>query len=143
MLGGKLPRIDGPLKVSGRAVYTSDVSLPGMLYAVPVRSTIASGRVVSIDASAARKLPGVRAVYYRGNLKSFFRSAPPQGFSGIIQETRPPFEDDVVRYHGQYIAVAAAQTIEQARAAASACAYGTTAERTTSIRISPRRSVGD
>ena len=120
LLGGKLPRIDGPLKVSGRAGYTSDVSLPGMLYAVPVPSTIASGRVISIDASAARKLPGVRAVYYRGNIKPFFRSAPPQGFSGLIDEKRPPFEDDVVRYYGQYVAVAVAQTMEQAKAAADA-----------------------
>jgi xanthine dehydrogenase YagR molybdenum-binding subunit len=120
VIGGKLPRIDGPLKVSGRAVYTSDVSLAGTLYAVPVRSTIASGRIVSIDASAARRLPGVRAVYYRGNIKPFFRSAPAQGFSGLIDERRPPFEDDVVRYYGQYVAVAVAQTVEQARAAASA-----------------------
>jgi xanthine dehydrogenase YagR molybdenum-binding subunit len=120
VLGGKLPRIDGPLKVSGRAVYTSDISLPGMLYAVPVPSTIASGRIVSIDAGAARKLPGVSAVYYRGNLKPFFRSAPAQGFSGIIDEKRPPFEDDVVRYYGQYVAVAVAQTMEQAKAAADA-----------------------
>jgi xanthine dehydrogenase YagR molybdenum-binding subunit len=120
VLGGKLPRIDGPLKVSGRAVYTSDVSLAGMLYAVPVPSTIASGRIVSIDAGAARKLPGVRAVYYRGNLRPLFRSAPPQGFSGLIDEKRPPFEDDVVRYYGQYVAVAVAQTMEQAKAAANA-----------------------
>ena len=120
VLGGKLPRIDGPLKVSGRAVYTSDVNLAGMLYAVPVRSTIASGRIVSIDAGAARKLPGVRAVYYRGNLGPFFRSAPPQGLSGLIDERRPPFEDDVVRYYGQYVAVAVAQTMEQATAAAEA-----------------------
>jgi xanthine dehydrogenase YagR molybdenum-binding subunit len=119
-LGGKLPRIDAPLKVSGRATYTSDVNLADMLYAVPVRSTIASGRIISIDASAAKKLPGVRAVYYRGNIKPFFRSAPPQGFSGLIDEKRPPFEDDVVRYYGQYVAVAVAQTMEQARAAASA-----------------------
>ncbi|MEO5814630.1 MAG: xanthine dehydrogenase family protein molybdopterin-binding subunit [Gemmatimonadaceae bacterium] len=120
VLGGKLPRIDGPLKVSGRAVYTSDVNLTGMLYAVAVRSTIAKGRVVSIDASTARKLPGVRAVYHRGNIKPFFRSAPPQGFSGLIDEKRPPFEDDVVSYYGQYVAVAVAQTMEQARAAADA-----------------------
>jgi xanthine dehydrogenase YagR molybdenum-binding subunit len=120
VLGGKLPRIDGPLKVSGRAVYTSDVSLAGTLYAVPVRSTIASGRIVSIDASAAKRLPGVRAVYYRGNIRPFFRSAPAQGFSGLIDERRPPFEDDVVRYYGQYVAVAVAQTVEQARAATSA-----------------------
>jgi xanthine dehydrogenase YagR molybdenum-binding subunit len=120
VLGGTLPRIDAPLKVSGRATYTSDVNLANMLYAVPVRSTIASGRIVSIDASAAKKLPGVRAVYYRGNIKPLFRSAPPQGFSGLIDEKRPPFEDDVVRYYGQYVAVAVAQTMEQARAAASA-----------------------
>jgi len=120
VLGGKLPRIDAPLKVSGRATYTSDVNLADMLYAVPVRSTIASGRIVSIDASAAKKLPGVRAVYYRGNIKPLFRSAPPQGFSGLIDEKRPPFEDDVVRYYGQFVAVAVAQTVEQARAAASA-----------------------
>src|SRR5436190_3347623 len=120
LLGGKLPRIDGPLKVSGRADYTSDVSVPGMLYAVPVPSTIASGRVISVDAAAARKLPGVRAVYYRGNIRPFFRSAPPQGFSGLIDEKRPPFEDDVVRYYGQYVAVAVAQTMEQAKAAADA-----------------------
>jgi xanthine dehydrogenase YagR molybdenum-binding subunit len=120
VLGGKLPRIDGPLKVSGRAVYTSDVNLTGMLYAVAVRSTIAKGRIVSIDAGAARKLPGVRAVYHRGNIKPFFRSAPPQGFSGLIDEKRPPFEDDVVSYYGQYVAVAVAQTMEQAKAAADA-----------------------
>ena len=120
VLGGKLPRIDGPLKVSGQATYTSDVSLPGMLYAVPLGSTIASGRIVSIDASAARKLPGVRAVYYRGNIAPFFRSSPAQGFSGLIDEKRPPFEDDIVRYYGQFVAVAVAQTIEQARAAARA-----------------------
>ena len=72
VLGGKLPRIDGPLKVSGRATYTSDVSFPGMLYAVPVRSTIASGRVVAIDDRVARKMLGVRAIYYRGNMRPFF-----------------------------------------------------------------------
>src|SRR5258708_32935041 len=79
-----------------------------------------SGRLVSIAAAAARKLAGVRAVYYRGNLRPFFRSAPPQGFSGLIDEKRPPFEADVVRYYGQYVAVAVAQTMEQAQAAADA-----------------------
>ena len=128
VLGGKLPRIDGPLKVSGRATYTSDVNLDGMLYAVPVRSTIASGRIVSIDAAAARKMPGVKAVYYRGNIKPFFRAAPAQGLSGILDEKRPPFEDDVVRYYGQFVAVAIAQTMEQAKAAADAVRVRYTSE---------------
>ncbi|MEO7456726.1 MAG: xanthine dehydrogenase family protein molybdopterin-binding subunit, partial [Gemmatimonadaceae bacterium] len=129
VLGGTLPRIDGHLKVSGTAVYTSDVSLPGMLYAVPVCATIASGKVKAIDATAARRMPGVKAVYYRGNIKPFFRAAPPKGFSGILDERRPPFEDDEVHYWGQYVAVAVAQTFEQATAAANAVrvTYTTTA----------------
>ncbi len=120
VLGGALPRIDGPLKVSGTAGYTSDISLPGMLYAVPVRATIASGTVKAIDAAAARRMPGVMAVYHRGNIKPFFRAAPPTGFSGILDEKRPPFEDDIVRYWGQYVALAVARTFEQAQAAAHA-----------------------
>ena len=120
VLGGALPRIDGPLKVSGTAVYTSDISLPGMLYAVPVGATIASGRVKSIDATAARRMPGVKAIYHRGNIKPFFRAAPPKGLSGVLDEKRPPFEDNVVRYWGQFVALAVARTFEQAQAAAHA-----------------------
>src|SRR6202011_4992898 len=55
-------------------------------------------------------------------------SAPPQGFSGLIDEKRPPFEDDVVRYYGQYVAVAVAQTMEQATAAAEAVRVRYTAD---------------
>ncbi|HEY4307666.1 MAG TPA: xanthine dehydrogenase family protein molybdopterin-binding subunit [Gemmatimonadaceae bacterium] len=120
VLGGKLPRIDAPLKVSGTARYTSDLVLPGMLYAVPVEATIASGKITAIDDSAARRMPGVRAIYHRANMKPFFRSAPGEGISAMIDERRPPFEDDVVRYYGQYVAVAIAQTFEQATAAAAA-----------------------
>ena len=120
VLGGALPRIDGPLKVSGTATYTSDVSLPGMLYAVPVRATVASGRVTAIDAAAARRMPGVSAVFHRGNITPFYRSAVADGFADYLDERRPPFEDDVVRYWGQYVAVAVARTFEQATAAAHA-----------------------
>ena len=120
VLGGALPRIDGPLKVSGTARYTSDVMLPGMLYAVPVRATIASGTITSIDAAAARRMPGVRAVFHRGNIAPFYRSAVADGFADYLDERRPPFEDDVVRYWGQFVAVAVARTFEQATAAAHA-----------------------
>jgi xanthine dehydrogenase YagR molybdenum-binding subunit len=49
-----------------------------------------------------------------------FRTAPAAGFSGIIDEKRPPFEDDTIRYYGQYVAVVVALTFEQAVAAANA-----------------------
>ena len=45
ILGSSVSRIDGPKKVSGAAIYTSDHTFPGLLYAVPVSSTIASGTI--------------------------------------------------------------------------------------------------
>src|SRR6202022_3910678 len=119
-IGRSTPRVDGPLKVSGKAQYASDFHFPGQLYAVPVEATIASGRVVRLDTAAAEKMPGVRAIFHRGNIGSIFRSVQGQGFEGIIDERRPPFEDDVVRYYGQYIALAVADTFESAKAAADA-----------------------
>src|SRR5271154_1028143 len=117
---GSLPRVDGPLKVTGSAMYTSDHNLPGTLYAVPVCATIAKGTITSIEISRAEAMPGVKAVYHRGNIGKIFRAAPATGFSGIIDERRPPFEDDVVRYYGQYVAAVVAVTYEQAIAAANA-----------------------
>ena len=119
-IAGSLPRIDGPLKVSGAAIYSSDYHFPGMLYAVPVCSTIAKGKIASLDSSAAERMPGVRAVYHRESIGPLFRSVPAEGLSAYLDERRPPFEDDVIRYYGQYVAVAVAQTFEQAEAAVSA-----------------------
>src|SRR5260370_38782427 len=65
-------------------------------------------------------MPGVRAVFHRENIGKIFRSVLGQGFEGICDERRPPFEDDVVRYYGQYIALAVADTFETAKAAADA-----------------------
>src|SRR5580692_6772269 len=119
-VGRDTPRVDGPRKVSGLAQYTSDFHFPGMLYAVPVEATIAKGRVLKVDTAAAEKMPGVRAIFHRENIGKIFRSIPGPGFEGICEERRPPFEDDVVRYYGQYIAVAVAETFESAKAAADA-----------------------
>src|ERR1700682_598054 len=119
-IGRKTPRVDGPLKASGTAQYTSDFHFPGTLYAVPVEATIASGRVVKLDIAAAEKMPGVRAIFHRENIGKILRSVQGEGFDGIIDERRPPFEDDVVRYYGQYIALSVADTFESAKAAADA-----------------------
>ncbi|HEV8720149.1 MAG TPA: xanthine dehydrogenase family protein molybdopterin-binding subunit [Candidatus Binatia bacterium] len=119
-IGRDTPRVDGPLKVSGKAQYTSDFHFPGTLYAVPVEATIANGKVVKLDTAAAEKMPGVRAIFHRENIGKIFRSTAGPGFEGICEERRPPFEDDVVRYYGQYIALAVADTFEAAKAAADA-----------------------
>jgi len=119
-INGSVPRVDGPLKVSGVAMYTSDYHLPGMLYAVPVCSTIAKGTIQSLDTSSAERMPGVKAVYHRRNIGKLFRSAPGEGLSAYLDERRPPFDDDTIRYYGQYVAAVVALTYEQATAAANA-----------------------
>ncbi|MCI0588891.1 MAG: xanthine dehydrogenase family protein molybdopterin-binding subunit [Planctomycetes bacterium] len=70
--GTAVPRVDGPAKTTGRAKYTFDVSLPGMLHGAVLRSPHPHAKVVSIDASAARAMPGVRAVKtYEGKTVKF------------------------------------------------------------------------
>src|ERR687891_572742 len=119
-IGRPTPRVDGPVKVSGRAQYTSDFHFPDQLYALPVEATIANGRVLTLDTTAAEKMVGVRAIFHRNNIGKIYRSTPAPGFEGITEERRPPFEDDVVRYYGQYIALVVADTFESAKAAADA-----------------------
>jgi xanthine dehydrogenase YagR molybdenum-binding subunit len=119
-IGRNTPRIDGPFKVSGTAQYASDFHFPGLLYAVPVEATIANGRITKLDTAAAEKMPGVRAILHRGNIGKIFRSSAGKGNEGVCIERRPAFEDDIVRYYGQYVALAVADTFEAAKAAADA-----------------------
>jgi xanthine dehydrogenase YagR molybdenum-binding subunit len=120
VIGKPQRRVDGPVKVSGRAMYATDHNFPGLLYAVPVEATIANGKIQNLDTSAAEKMPGVRAIFHRENIGKISRSTMGEGFDGICIERRPPFEDDVVRYYGQYVALAVADTFEAAKAAADA-----------------------
>src|SRR3984893_11538644 len=123
VIGKARPRVDGPLKVSGQAMYTSAHHYPDMLYAVPVCATIASGEVQKIDTSAAEKMPGVRAIFLRNNIGRLFRASVALSFDAemsYLDETRAPLEDDVIRYYGQYVALAVADTFEQAMEAADA-----------------------
>src|SRR5712675_490028 len=119
-IGRDTPRVDGPLKVTGTAQYASDFHFPGLLYGVPVEATIASGKITKLDTAAAKKMSGVHAILHRQNIGKIFRSTPGEGMNGICIERRPPFEDDVVRYYGQYVALAVADTFESAKAATDA-----------------------
>src|SRR6516162_2151650 len=63
LIGTRVTRVDAPAKVSGQAKYTYDVHRPGMLYGKVLRCPYAHAKVVSIDTSAAEKMPGVKAVH--------------------------------------------------------------------------------
>lgn len=117
IIGASISRIDGPKKVSGQAIYTSDHNFPSLLYAVPVSSTIAAGTIDRLDLSAAEKMPGVRAILHADNIAKLYR---PTDSNLHIDEKRPPFADKEVRYYGQYVAAVIADTFEQATAAADA-----------------------
>ncbi len=108
----------GRCKVTGTAQYASDFHFPGLLYGVPVEATIANGKITKLDTAAAEKMPGVRAIFHRRNIGKIFRSSMGNGLDGICIERRPAFEDDVVRYYGQYVALAVANSFESAKAAA-------------------------
>jgi xanthine dehydrogenase YagR molybdenum-binding subunit len=139
-IGQARARIDGPLKVTGTARFTSDHHSPGMLYAVPVGATIAKGKVTAIDIARARQMPGVRAIFKRGDLPPLKRITPDFAANLMMDETRPPFDDDVVRYYGQYVALAVADTFEQAKAAADAVAVTYAAE---TPNVDPRLTAKD
>jgi len=117
IIGAKVPRIDGALKTTGSARYAVDHSFPNLAHAFAVQSTIGKGRIHSLDASAAEKMPGVLLVLHHGNMDGAYRFFPHQE-DGTISESRPPFDDDKIYYWGQYVAVVVAETLEQAKAAA-------------------------
>ncbi|MEV8609758.1 xanthine dehydrogenase family protein molybdopterin-binding subunit [Amycolatopsis sp. NPDC051373] len=107
-------RLDAPLKVTGRAKYAMDHNFPGMAYGYVVVSTVAHGQVESMDSDAAKKAPGVLAVYTpfdRLDLRT-----PP--VSPIMGETWVPLRNTDVDYYGQPIGFVVAESFEQARDAA-------------------------
>ncbi len=102
VVGKRTPRLDGRLKVTGAARYTSDVRLAGMLYARIVRSPHPHAKIKSIDVSAATRARGVRAVHVVDHLMG---SAVLRDKSQEIPSPHP-----IVRYVGQPIAAVAALT---------------------------------
>lgn len=120
VLGQPLNRVDGRLKVLGQAKYAAEFSPPNVLFAFALRSIVSSGRVVSIDTTAAEQAAGVRRVFTHLNS---FKFPEPEGQQkeggGIRNEERMPLSDDRISYGGQYVAFVVAETLESARHAAS------------------------
>ena len=107
------PRRDARDKLRGRTRYTVDRARPGMLHAALARAQVPSARIVRIDISAARRMPGVRAIVTGAD-------APFRHGIGIADH--PLFAMDRIRYDGEPIAAIAADTLAQAQAAAAAIA---------------------
>ena len=104
-IGVSLPRRDLPEKLTGEAIYTADVRLPGMLHGAILRSPYAHARIIAVDASQAAGLPGVYAV-----LTPF--DAP----SGRVAPDMPIL-DTKARFVGDEVAAVAAEDEDTARQA--------------------------
>ena len=121
-VGKPLNRVDGRLKVTGAATFSAEYPLAGILHAVIVQSTIARGRIKTVDAEAARKAPGVVAVYTHEDRPKliptgaldFTKFDPSAGASSIVPLGAPD-----VFHVGQHIGLVVADTPERARHAAS------------------------
>ena len=117
-LGAPVSRAEGPLKVSGQARYAIEQRLENMAYGVTVQSTRPAGRIVRIDISAAKALPGVIDVYtFQNTLK--LNKPTFYGAGGGATEVFTPIQDDIVRFNGMHVALVVAETFEQATEAAS------------------------
>lgn len=111
LIGRPLPRIDGPLKVSGTATYAAEYAFSDLAHGVLVGATIGAGKVVSIDVEAAKSLPGIIDVIADYDT---FIAVPAQG--GDTKSPAQGVKD--VTYRGEIIAIVLAETFEAARDAA-------------------------
>jgi xanthine dehydrogenase YagR molybdenum-binding subunit len=112
-IGQAISRLDGPAKVTGRARYTADTPVEGVLHAAIVPSTIANG-TVTLDLTEAEESAGVVRIFTHLNTPKFADDLvfPPAA------QTILPLQNDRVSYEGQPVALVIADTLERAREAA-------------------------
>lgn len=115
LIGAPVSRIDGPLKVSGGARFAAEFAMQGLTYAALHYSTIAKGRIASIDTAEAEAAPGVVLVMTHKNAP---RLKPTPAFGSKPKaaggDSVPVMQDDRIHWNGQPIAVVLAETQEQA-----------------------------
>lgn len=109
LVGASIPRLDAREKIAGSAIYTDDMTLPGMLHGALLGSPHPHARILSYDTAQARALPGVRAVLTAEDL--------PDVPVGSIIRDMPILARHKVRYLGEPVAAVAAVDLQTARRA--------------------------
>ncbi|RME73150.1 MAG: xanthine dehydrogenase family protein molybdopterin-binding subunit [Chloroflexi bacterium] len=116
-VGQRITRNEDPRLLTGQALFTDDVHLPGMLHAAFLRSDYAHARIKRIDTSKALERPGVVAVYTAADMGDFWKPGPllvppPTAVPGAVfhKRTQIPLAKDKVRHMGEPIAVVIAES---------------------------------
>ena len=110
-LGKRHPRVDGIAKVTGKAIYGNDITIPGMLYGVCRYADIPAGKITKLDTQEAEQIEGVVKI-------ARFDDVPGDPTAGVIIRDYYPIVKDEVCFMGDVIAVVAAETYEAACLAA-------------------------
>jgi len=117
VFGEKIARLEDPRLLTGQAQFIDDIEIPGMLHAAFYRSDYAHARIKSIDVSAAKKRPGVVAVYTAEDFGDFWKPGPlqvppPAAIPGSIFHARTlvPIARDKVRFSGEPIVLVVAES---------------------------------
>ena len=118
-IGQPISRVDGRQKVTGRATYAAEFDVPGHAHAAIVRSTVAKGRVASIDTGAAERAPGVVVVVTHRNAPKLAYREHKAVVDADVGERLHVLQDDRVSHQGQPIALVIADTLERATHAAT------------------------
>ncbi len=106
LIGAGIARVDGLAKLTGEALFTGDLECPDALHAALVLSRVASGRILNIDQTLARRSPGVIDIITHQNIEPL-----------VDPELRLFLQDEHIRHAGQPVAVVVATTLHEARAA--------------------------
>ena len=117
LVGARVPRVEDPRLVTGRGRYVADISVPGMLHAAFVRSTLPHGRIRSLDAAEARALPGVHLVWTGADAQATIPGA--LQIEGMKATMQPVLAAEYVRYVGEPVAVVVAESRHVAEDAAA------------------------
>jgi len=125
LIGKPIDRVDGRLKVTGKAPYSAEFPLKNLAYGVTVQSTIASGRIQSIDTHGAETLPGVIAVItYKNSMSLHTLTGGDPGQGKFGERDLLPLQSDRIFYDGQHIAIVVAETFQIAEHGASLIKVG-------------------
>jgi xanthine dehydrogenase YagR molybdenum-binding subunit len=119
-VGQPVSRVDGPLKVAGKARFAAEFAMDNLVYAALACSTIAKGRILDLDTAEAEASPGVVAVMTHRNAPRL--APPPVIFSAPKAaggDDLPVMQDETIHWNGEPIALVVAETQEQADHAAS------------------------
>ena len=111
-IGHRIRRIDAQGKVTGETRFLTDLSVPDMVFAYPAYSTIPFGTIRKIDCSAAKKEEGFLGFFT-------YRDIPGENQVGVILQDQPLLVVDTVRFVGDVIGIAVADTLEHAKLVAS------------------------